>query len=321
MANSDGIIVIDKPQGMTSHDVVGFVRRALGMRRVGHTGTLDPMARGVLPICVGKATRIIEFIDADDSADAKAYDCEMRLGVVTDTLDVWGSVIGEAQADAAHGIDGGAVEGVLAAMTGELDQIPPAYSAIKYKGKKLYELARRGEEIPEDAVKPRRVRIGSIVFKGISFDADGHPASNPGFATVRFSVVCSKGTYVRSIVRDAGDALGCGAAMSALTRTKSGVFTLDDAGSHPGLPSGNAESGDMAHALLPMDSAIPYLPEIRLAEADARRFKSGLRFRAKQAAGGGACSYAFTRVYESSEFIGIAKIEEDIVKPYKVITS
>jgi tRNA pseudouridine55 synthase len=347
---------------------------------VGHTGTLDPMARGVLPICVGKATRIIEFMDADGSADAKAYDCEMRLGVTTDTLDIWGNVVSQTPADSFRRIDADEVEDALAAMVGDIEQIPPAYSAIKYKGKKLYELARRGAEIPDDAVKPRSVSVAGIKLLALEFDgaaadmaASGNAAPDtaspemvapgmvpsgggvairlPGFATVRFSVSCSKGTYVRSIVRDVGDALGCGAAMSALTRTKSGVFTLGDAYALPtrecaedenpchyrNLLRGTIAPENIFDALLPMDSAIPSMPSITLANAEARSFKAGMRFRVAQnqagqggdvrAAGEGqdrasaAAGFRaeFTRVYAGGEFIGIAKIEGGIVKPYKVI--
>jgi tRNA pseudouridine55 synthase len=285
----DGIIVIDKPQGMTSHDVVGLVRRLTGVRRVGHTGTLDPMATGVLPVCVGRATRIIEFIDRDDSQDAKAYDCEMRLGVRTDTDDIWGSVSSMALRAMP---DADSISAVFAGMTGDIDQVPPAYSAIKHKGRKLYDLARRGEDIPAEALRPRRVHIENIEVTDIEGDI------------VKFSVACSKGTYVRSICRDAGEALGCGAAMSALRRTKSGVFTLADATAPPAHSDGVR--------LLPMDAAIPFLPAARIDVADVRRFATGL-------AVNGAVTGDFVRVYSGGRFIGIGKAACDKIKPYKVI--
>jgi tRNA pseudouridine55 synthase len=285
----DGIIVIDKPQGMTSHDVVGLVRRLTGVRRVGHTGTLDPMATGVLPVCVGMATRIIEFMDRDDSPDAKAYDCEMRLGVRTDTDDVWGSASGMARSAMP---DADSISAVFAGMTGDIDQVPPAYSAIKHNGRKLYDIARRGEEIPAEALRPRRVHIESIEVTKIEGD------------TVKFSVTCSKGTYVRSICRDAGEALGCGAAMSALRRTKSGVFTLEDATAPPAHSDGVR--------LFPMDAAIPFLPSVEVDETAAKRFASGL-------AVSRTVTGDFVRAYSGGRFIGIGKAEHDTIKPYKVI--
>jgi tRNA pseudouridine55 synthase len=203
-------------------------------------------------------------------------------------------------------------------MTGDIDQIPPAYSAIKHRGRKLCDLARRGEEIPAEALRPRRVHVESIEVTGLEFDAD-EPAGGgasalpgsgtsdgalPGFATVRFRVACSKGTYVRSICRDVGEALGCGAAMSALRRTKSGVFTLGDA---VGLPE---SGGDIR--LLPMDAAIPFLPPVGIDAADARRFANGL-------AVSGAVTGDFARVYSGGRFLGIGKTAGDTIKPYKVI--
>jgi tRNA pseudouridine55 synthase len=342
------------------------------------------MATGVLPVCIGKATRVIEFIDKDDALDAKSYDCEMRLGVRTDTLDIWGKVTEDADGcrnEAADinvrksGIVAGSlrvptekeIRGVLEAMVGDIEQIPPAYSAIKYKGRKLYELARRGEDIPKDAIKPRKVHIERIEVTGIEFSGgndlpirgsasktndvrnssmeDGASGTGDvrgfrieddvskigagfGFATVRFSVVCSKGTYVRSIVRDAGESLDCGAAMSALRRTKSGVFTLADVCPIPSeFPGDEAERTalreSLSDALLPMDAAIPFLPSVSIDEAAARKFESGIQVDATPAHITGNAAEArepvYARVYCEAIFCGIAKIQSGIIKPYKVI--
>jgi tRNA pseudouridine55 synthase len=327
----DGIIVFYKTKGMTSHDAVALLRRYTGVKKVGHTGTLDPMAEGVLPICVGKATRVIEFIGVEGAPDAKAYDCEMKLGMRTDTLDIWGepAAMGGADIKGASAcaipsyITDEAIEKAFADMTGDIMQIPPAYSAIKYKGKKLYELARRGAEIPDEALKPRRVHIKSIDVREI----------NPALGTVRFSVCCSSGTYVRSLCRDVGEALGCGAVMSALTRTKSGVFSLSDAHGADEIEAG-AEK-----CLLPPDAAIPFLPAVELSDSDAAGFANGMSVRlarsaeiearevsaadsANAPAYGGAELMArgeFMRVYSGGRFIGIAKAGNGMIKPYKVI--
>jgi tRNA pseudouridine55 synthase len=342
---TDGIIVFDKPQGMTSHDAVGFIRRVTGVRKVGHAGTLDPMAEGVLPICIGKATRMIEFMDAGGQ-DAKIYDCEMRLGVETDTLDVWGHVVAERGRDDVCGpVKPESVRDALASLTGDVCQVPPAYSAIKYKGKKLYEYARGGEEIPAEALRPRAVHIESIKVTEVTFDAgdvavgagDGNAKASvgcvampscagAGFATVRFTVVCSGGTYVRSIVRDAGNILGSGAAMSALTRTKSGAFTL--AGAHTKAEIERAAAdGALSKMIFSVDAGIPFMPFVRIGEAECRKFANGVAFRAatKQSVPHG-CNAAIVngshvRMYCADSFVGIGICDGDTIKPCKVICS
>jgi tRNA pseudouridine55 synthase len=370
MGELGGILVFNKPQGMTSHDAVGFVRGLTGVRRVGHTGTLDPMAEGVLPVCVGKATRLIEFMDGA-GPDDKAYDCEMRLGVTTDTLDIWGSVVsrdGAGSSAFSHLIiTPQRVREVLASFVGDVAQIPPAYSAIKYGGKKLYEYARAGKDIPAEAMSPRMIRVERIDVTGVVVDADdpglsaersrGLRLADPGasdiydrgFATVRFSVVCSKGTYVRSLVRDAGDALGCGAAMSALTRTKSGVFTLADAHTKDELARA-AERGDLRDMMLAIDAAIPFMPAVGLDASASAKFVNGMTVRAP-GVGAGARSDApvsdaartgaslsaadahsdaprenaaerpgrYVRVYQGERFLGVGARDGGMIKPRKVL--
>jgi len=202
----DGILNVLKPPGMTSHDVVSFVRKCTGIRKIGHTGTLDPGAAGVLPICIGKATKIAELLSSHD----KMYRAEIKLGVTTETQDSYGKVLSQKPVDLTEDDIQKAVHGFI----GEIQQIPPMYSAIKVNGQKLYELARKGVEVQRN---PRTVTIYSVDI--IHIDFMNH--------TVLIDVHCSKGTYVRTLCADIGEKLGCGAHMSFLLRTKSGNFTLD----------------------------------------------------------------------------------------------
>lgn len=205
----DGVININKPEGMTSHDVVGKVRRKLGIKRVGHTGTLDPMATGVLPICVGKATRAVEYYDAD----FKTYVASLVFGKRTDTLDITGEVLEEC--DVPEDIYD-RVPDALNSFRGLISQIPPKYSAIRVNGKRLYEYARDGQEVD---IKAREVYIRSIEVIG----------QNPELNSLELEICCSKGTYIRTICDDIGNLIGCGAVMTSLKRTGSGYFSIEDA--------------------------------------------------------------------------------------------
>jgi len=207
---SGGILNIDKAQNMTSHDVVSAVRRITGIKRVGHTGTLDPMASGVLPVCIGKSTRIMEYLDLD----LKTYRCTMILGIDTDTQDIWGTEISRRAVDVSEDD----VRRVFSAFSGLITQTPPMYSALKVNGKKLYEYAREGKTVE---VKSRQIYIHKMIIEDV--DLSGEEKK------VTFIVECSKGTYVRTICRDAGEALGCGAALCALERIQSGIFSVGDA--------------------------------------------------------------------------------------------
>ncbi len=210
----DGFINLLKPAGMTSHDAVSALRRILCTKKIGHTGTLDPMAAGVLSMCVGSATRAAEYVECDE----KEYRCELLLGTVTDTGDIWGKALESACGARikAEDITADMVIEALHSMKGEQDQYPPIYSAIRKNGKHLYEYARNGEEVE---IEPRRITVHSIEPVSVFHE--------PG--RVLFDVKCSKGTYVRSICTDIGEKLGCGASMSFLVRTKSGSFCIDDA--------------------------------------------------------------------------------------------
>ncbi len=200
-----GIINILKPPNTTSHDIVSFVRRRFQIKKVGHTGTLDPMAVGVLPICIGRATKVIKYMENDK----KIYRAELTLGQSTDTQDKWGQVLSYNSVDVSKDL----IMHTFKNFTGPIEQIPPMYSALKHKGKKLYELAREGIIIER---KPRKINIYSIDIINIY---DGK---------ILFDVECSKGTYIRTLCHDIGNSLGCGGHMSFLARLKSGLFTLDD---------------------------------------------------------------------------------------------
>ena len=241
----NGILVLDKPAGMSSASAVNYVKQRLGARRAGHGGTLDPIATGVLPICLDEATKLAAYLLADD----KAYEAELLLGVETDSLDRTGNVTGTR--DPSH-VTREAVLAALAARTGEHDQLPPMFSAIKVGGTRLYHRARAGEEIERT---PRRVRIDELTL------LDFAPPR------LRISIACSKGTYVRSLIADLGNDLGCGAHMTELRRTKSGVFTLD-----------------MAHDLDRLDGfrlvameAATKLPRITAADELVTKVRNGLQ--------------------------------------------
>ena len=203
----DGVIVIRKEKRFTSHDVVAKLRGILHMKKIGHTGTLDPDAEGVLPVALGKATRLVDMITDKE----KTYEAVMRLGVVTDTQDMSGTVLSQTTE---LSVTEEELCIVVSSFVGDYMQVPPMYSALKVNGKKLYELAREGKTVER---KPRPVHFYEIEILDISFPL------------VRFRVTCSKGTYIRTLCHDIGEKLGCGAAMESLLRTKVGRFTLDDA--------------------------------------------------------------------------------------------
>jgi len=262
----DGIVNLLKTAGMTSHDAVYFLRRLSGEKHIGHTGTLDPQASGVLTLCLGSATRFIEHMEGD----TKAYRCEFMLGIVTETGDIWGGRIDGLDTDRVKAFrpedrivpeggwpDRSSVERAVRSLEGIRDQIPPAYSAIKVGGVALYKLARKGREMPE--IAPRRVEITSAGL--VSYDAE------KGVGTVDFS--CSKGTYVRSLIEDLGNELGTGAAMSGLIRTRAGSFTLDDCATIAELRE------NLAAHLLPPGSGLDHFGEIHLKPGRDEWFSHG----------------------------------------------
>lgn len=246
----NGVININKPEGYTSHDVVARVRRRLGIKRVGHTGTLDPMATGVLPVCFGKATRIIEYYDHDH----KEYSAVLQLGMTTDTLDVTGAVTGTAGFRQLRAED---VLSVFDGFKGEIEQVPPKYSALKVNGRRLYDYARAGEEVE---IKKRKIFIDAIRVDDIDM-ASGR---------IQFTVRCSKGTYIRTICDDVGRLLGVGACMAELERTGSGIFRVENAVDLERFLE--MTDDEMAALVMPMEDTLPNLGKAALREDASRVF-------------------------------------------------
>jgi len=249
----DGVLVIDKPKGPTSFDVVRQVRSLLRIKKVGHTGTLDPMATGVLPLCLGEATKVAGFITEGD----KAYDAVVRLGAETDTQDAEGQVTSQAPVPP---LTTALIEEILGRFRGPLEQVPPMYSAVKVGGKRLYELARAGEEIERAS---RQVTVYELVLR--DFNA----------TQLRLSVRCSKGFFVRTLAYDIGRALGCGAHLEALRRTTSGPFSLAQALPLAEVPA-LLEAGSLARRLVPLSESLVDLPAVRVSAADAERVSHGV---------------------------------------------
>ncbi len=251
-AEVHGVLNINKPAGMTSHDVVDAVRKILGVRRVGHTGTLDPQATGVLPLCVGRATRIAQYLTQAD----KEYVMTLRLGITTDTLDAAGKETSRVETVRVRRED---VEAVLPRFLGEIQQVPPLYSAKKVRGQRLYRLARRGQQVER---QPVTVRIHALELLDCT----------PPFVTLR--LVCSKGTYARSLCDDIGRALNCGGHLHALTRTRSGRFSLEGILSLEALEQ-RVREGRLHEVLIPVADALAHLPAVRVAPEAGRLILHG----------------------------------------------
>lgn len=242
----NGVICINKDEGYTSQDVVSVVRGILRVKKAGHTGTLDPIARGVLPVCIGAATKAASFI----SADRKTYEAVMRLGVTTDTYDMTGNITGQS----GDIPDEKTVRETVMSFRGELSQRPPLFSAVHINGKRAYELARRGEKAD---MPVRRVTVFAIEILSVDL---------PGLS---FSVTCSAGTYIRSLINDIGQALGCGAAMEALTRTACGGFTIDRSCTLGELEKLRDEDR-AGEALMPLGDVFAGLKRFELSSAEYR---------------------------------------------------
>lgn len=249
----DGILNIDKPLGWTSHDVVAWIRRVLKIKRVGHAGTLDPLATGVLLVCLGQATRISEYLMASD----KTYRATIQLGTITDTYDMDGQIV--ETRPVRPEIDRGAIWIALGRFVGDIMQAPPAYSAIKQDGVPLHRRARRGEDVRPSA---RPVHIHSIQLVDYA-----EPC-------LTVDVTCEPGTYIRSLAHDLGQALGCGAALSALRRTRSGRFLADDALS-PEAMADAYRAGDLARHLHPMNAALSQLTPVAVGVDEIKRLRNG----------------------------------------------
>ncbi|MBR3933660.1 MAG: tRNA pseudouridine(55) synthase TruB [Clostridia bacterium] len=252
MENINGIVVINKEKGFTSHDVVNVVRRIFSTRKVGHTGTLDPDATGVLPICIGKATKVADMLTFSD----KSYVARVKLGITTDTQDITGEVLTTSEVN----VTSLELTDAVQKFVGEIQQIPPMYSALKVNGKKLCDLARKGIEVER---KPRQITV---------YSAD---VSNFDGCEFTLSVHCSKGTYIRTLCHDIGAILGCGAVMTELKRTKSSCFSLDNSYTLDELKS--MDKNSLAAVLSPIDSVFMDYSELILNDKLKKLFCNGVK--------------------------------------------
>ena len=285
----NGIINVHKEKGFTSHDVVGKLRGILKTRKIGHTGTLDPDATGVLPVCIGNATKLCDMF----TEKTKEYRAVMLLGTTTDTEDISGTVLTRNEVNVCEADVLAAIEGFV----GDYDQIPPMYSALKVNGKKLYEYAREGKEIER---KPRKVTVFCI--KDVSVALPG----------VTFTVSCSKGTYIRSLCRDIGEKLGCGACMESLVRTRSGNFYIENAIKLADIEK-LAKTDRIGEILYPTESFFDEYPVYQATDTVAKLVKNGNAFREKYIGG-------HLRIHVEDEFIGVYYYDGDneVYKPEKM---
>ncbi len=287
----NGIIVIDKEPGFTSHDVVAKMRGICGQRKIGHTGTLDPMATGVLPVCLGSATKLCDMLADRD----KEYVAELLLGVETDTQDVTGQILARRPVE----VDEGRVRGAADSFLGLYMQVPPMYSALKVDGKTLYELARAGKEVER---KARPVQIHELEILECSLPV------------VRMRVVCSKGTYIRTLCADMGERLGCGGAMQSLRRTRVGQFSIEDACTLGRLQQWKDQGGPgLSQALRPVDSVFTDCPALHVRESGLRLLDNGNAVAPGQTAEGEVhAGGSWVRMYRpDGSFAGIYAYEPD----------
>ena len=280
----NGIVIVDKPQGWTSQDVTARLRRVYATRRIGHGGTLDPMATGVLPVFVGRATRGVEFFEHAE----KTYDTVLLLGRTTDTQDVTGATLAE---KAVH-LSPADIEKVLPRFRGDILQVPPMYSALKVTGKKLYELARKGQEVER---QPRPITVFEL--------------TNLGFDGTRLSlrVKCSKGTYIRTLCQDIGEALGCGGCMEALRRVRAGEYGIEDAVPLERL----LESETPERYLRGLDTMFAHCPAVTLTANQEKRCRNGNPFSSPLPQG------TYRAYSQSGEFLMLAKVEDGTMTTIK----
>lgn len=285
----NGIILIDKPEGWTSNDIVRKMKGILHEKRVGHSGTLDPMATGLLPVFAGRATRAISFTD-DYS---KTYLAEIRLGIRTDTQDITGSVLSEREVTVTES----GFKDCLQSFTGEIYQVPPMYSALKLNGERLYSLARRGIEVER---APRKITVYGIEYAGQSDNGD-----------YRFRVECSKGTYIRTLCDDIGEALGCGACMSSLRREKTGPLSVENAFT-PSQIQELAGNNELETALIPVESIFSQYDSITVsAQSQLNRIRCGTEFKYPASDG-------LYRIYDpEGSFLMLGRAESGVMKTVK----
>ena len=255
----DGLLLVDKPSGLSSFDVIRHLRRQTGVRKMGHTGTLDPMATGLLVICLGEATKLVPYLTADD----KTYEAEITFGTSTNTYDAEGEVIGRTPPEYLSSIDEDMVSQQLSQFMGEQDQRPPSFSAIKVNGKRLYQLARRGEDVQAPMRRVHFYTLNILGFEPYVEEANEYPR-------VRITVACSKGTYIRSLAHDLGEALGCCAHLSALRRTQAGAHTL-----HAAHELNQIDAEHLSEQLLPIVGALPNAPIVKLSSKQVISVRQG----------------------------------------------
>jgi tRNA pseudouridine55 synthase len=293
------VLIVLKPVGMTSHDVVDAVRRSASTRRVGHTGTLDPGATGVLVLCLGQATRIAEFLSEAD----KEYRVEVAFGRSTDSGDVYGETVYTGDPG---GLSEAAIAASLSDFIGEIEQVPPMTSAVHVGGRRLYEAARRGETVEAG---PRRVRIDAVDLLEFSAAA----------ARARLHVRCSKGTYIRRLCHDLGDRLGCGAHAAFMVRTRVGRYPLADALTLEEL-AGLAARGELDSAIVSPDDALSDLPAVELSAAQRQAVMHGQGLPLFRVPGWQQLVGArLVRLSDAAGLVALARVDEGILKPFKVL--
>lgn len=280
----NGIVIIDKPAGWTSQDVTARLRRVFGTRRIGHGGTLDPMATGVLPVFVGRATRGVEFFEHAE----KTYETELLLGVATDTEDTTGTVLFRREVSVTQE----QLDGTLERFRGEIMQIPPMYSALKVNGQKLCDLARKGRQVER---QPRPVTIHELTL--LSREGD----------TLRLRVRCSKGTYIRTLCADIGEALGCGGCMQALRRTQAGEYTIAEAVPLQQL----LEAAEPETYLRDVDTMFRGYPGVKLTVNQEKRCRNGNAFSVSLPGG------TYRAYSQTGEFLMLAKVEDGVMSTIK----
>ena len=280
----NGIVIVDKPQGWTSQDVTARLRGVFHTRRIGHGGTLDPMATGVLPVFVGRATRGVEFFEHAE----KTYETVLRLGLTTDTEDITGTVLTQQEVH----VTADQVEAVLERFRGEIMQVPPMYSALKVNGQKLCDLARKGKEVER---KPRPITIRELTLLGME-DSD-----------VRLRVRCSKGTYIRTLCKDIGEALGCGGCMAQLRRVTAGEYTIEEAVPLLELLDAREPEG----YLRGVDTMFRNYPAVKLTANQETRCRNGNSFSRSLPDG------TYRAYSQNGEFLMLAKVENGVMSTVK----
>lgn len=286
-----GILVVNKPMDYTSHDVIAILKGITGEKKIGHTGTLDPNATGVLPVCFGKATRLIEYMEITP----KTYVCTAKFGISSNTDDIWGEITEDENPVRTFTMD--EVNSVLRSFKGEISQIPPMYSAVSVNGRRLYSYARSGEKVE---VKPRTITVYDISLSGF------YPCKNE----IVFSVTCSRGTYIRSICKDIGTKLGCGAVMGSLVRTATSGFDISEAIDFEEIREKGMDL--ILSNIHSIDRAIGDMPRLMLSEREIKKFSNGLSIK------NSGPDEKNIAVMNGNELAGIAKREENIIYPVKV---